>query len=296
MIEPSRIQAPAKINLFLHVTGKRSDGYHTLQSLVSFSNSDSTDTNDIIEIEPAEDFKFSVTGPFAETLKESGAEQENNLVVKAANVLADVTGNPLNIHIRLIKNLPIMAGLGGGSSDAAATIRGLLKAWNLERNTFHLLPHMTRLGADVPMCFSAEACLVQGIGEDLLPAPLMPLIPVVLVNPLQSCSTEKVFAHYMNNPYQEPIVLPSGFSSVFELASFLERQTNDLYGSALRVLPQIEEVMKAITDGNKCIFSQMSGSGATCFGIFETMKEAQKAAKAITKEHPEWWAKATQMG
>ncbi|MCK5374885.1 MAG: 4-(cytidine 5'-diphospho)-2-C-methyl-D-erythritol kinase, partial [Alphaproteobacteria bacterium] len=150
--------APAKINLFLHITGRKSDGYHLLQSLVGFA-----DVGDIIEIEPSDKFLFTIEGPFASALKYSGANGKHNLVIKAAQGLANIANKELNVHIRLTKNLPVASGIGGGSSDAAATLWGLQEYWKLSHDTPYLWPLMTKLGADVPVCLHCQAHLVQGV-------------------------------------------------------------------------------------------------------------------------------------
>jgi 4-diphosphocytidyl-2-C-methyl-D-erythritol kinase len=278
--------APAKINLFLHITGRRSDGYHTLQSLIGFA-----DIGDVINIEPAQHFTFSIEGPFAGPLEREDADYENNLVVKAAQGLANIVDKPLNIHIRLTKNLPIAAGLGGGSSDAAASIWGLQKYWGLSRDTPYLWPLLTRLGADVPVCLRAQPQIMEGIGEALKPAPLMPDIPILLVNPSQSCSTHEVFLRSSSKVYKDNIKAPAGFSTVFEIIHFLQKCDNDLFDSAVSLLPEIRNVMSALEMQKDCLFARMSGSGASCFGLFETMNEAKKAAKIIAKDNPEWWVK-----
>lgn len=286
MTARTSIFAPAKINLFLHLTGRRSDGYHTLQSLVGFA-----DIGDMVEIEPAESFGFSIDGPFAETLKKEGMDGDNNLVVKAAQGLARIVDKPLDIHIRLTKNLPVAAGLGGGSSDAAAVIWGLQEYWSLSRDTPYLWPLMTRLGADVPMCLHCQPQIVEGIGEELKPAPLMQEIPILLVNPMQSCSTADVYLRSASKVYKDKINAPAGFSSIFEMVAFLRKCDNDLFDSAVSLLPEIRNVMAALETQKDCLFARMSGSGASCFGLFETMREAQKAAKIISKDNPDWWVK-----
>ncbi len=278
--------APAKINLFLHLTGRRNNGYHTLQNLIGFA-----DVGDIVEIEPAQNFMFSVEGPFADALKKDGAHSDKNLVVKAAYGLAEIVDKPLDVHIRLHKNLPIASGLGGGSSDAAATIWGLQEYWGLSRDTPYLWPLLTRLGADVPVCLHCQPQLAEGIGEELSPAPLMPEVPVLLVNPLQSCSTAEVFLRSSGKVYKDSIVPPPGFSSVYEIVAFLNTCDNDLFDSAATLLPEIKNIIAALETQKECLFARMSGSGASCFGFFETMNEAQKAGKIIAGDNPDWWVK-----
>ncbi|MFP4098046.1 MAG: 4-(cytidine 5'-diphospho)-2-C-methyl-D-erythritol kinase [Alphaproteobacteria bacterium] len=278
--------APAKINLFLHITGRRHDGYHTLHSLVAFA-----DCGDIIDIEPAAQFGFSVHGPFAPVLEGvgAGAGGDGNIVIKAAKELAQIVGKPLDLHIRLTKNLPVAAGLGGGSCDAAATLWGLQDYWGLNHNTPYLLPLMTRLGADVAMCLRCQPQIVRGIGEELYPAPLMPEIPIVLVNPLRPCLTQDVFLQSTNRAYREDVFVPAGFSNALELAAFLQNQHNDLYDGALALVPEINSVMSALEAHKECLLARMCGSGASCFGLFETIKDAKKVAKIISKNNPGWW-------
>ena len=278
--------APAKINLFLHLTGRRNDGYHTLQSLIAFA-----DIGDVIDIEPADHFDFSIEGPFAQNLEREDAHLDNNLVVKAAQGLAEIVDRELDVHIRLTKNLPVAAGLGGGSTDAAASIWGLQKYWSLSRDTPYLWPLLTKLGADVPMCLRASAQIVEGIGEELREAPLMPEVPILLVNPLHTCSTQDVFLRSSSKVYKNNIDVPAGFSSVFEIINFLQSCDNDLYDSAITLLPEIKNVMAALETQKECLFARMSGSGASCFGLFENMSEAKKSAKIIAKDNPDWWVK-----
>ena len=279
-----RVFAPAKLNLFLHLTGCRSDGYHTLQSLIGFA-----DIGDVVEIEPANSFFFSIEGPFAEVLEKEGMYSDDNLVCQAAQGLSQIVEKNLDIHIRLTKNLPVASGLGGGSSDAAAVIWGLQEYWSLSRDTPYLWPLMTKLGADVPMCLHCQPQLVSGIGDELGPVTFMPEIPILLVNPLQSCQTADVFLRSASKAYKDAIDVPAGFSSVFELAAFLQKCENDLYDGAVSLLPEISNVMSALETQNDCLFASMSGSGATCFGLFETMREAEKVAKIIANDNPDWW-------
>ncbi len=280
-----RVFAPAKINLFLHITGRRNDGYHMLQSLIGFA-----DVGDVISIEPAYDFAFSIEGLFAKHLENENIDE--NLVVKAAKGLARIVDRPLDFRISLMKNLPVCAGLGGGSADAAATIWGLQEYWRLNRDAPYLWSLLMDLGADVPVCLRCKPQIVEGIGEELKPAPLMPEIPVLLVNPLYFCHTRDVFDCNCNKVYREYIDIPAGFSSVFEMVAFLQNCENGLFDSAVSVLPEIKNVIAALEAQKDCLFAQMSGSGASCFGIFETINEAEKAAKIIAKNHPEWWVKA----
>ncbi len=280
--------APAKINLFLHLTRKMQNGYHALQSLISFA-----DIGDLIEIEPADQFSLSIKGPFASYFKEQehhSAVGSSNLVVKAARALAQNADKPLNVKITLTKNLPLAAGIGGGSSDAAATLWGLQQLWGLDRNAPYLLPLMTKLGADVPVCMHCQPTLVEGIGEKLLQAPNMPEIPILIVNPLVSCPTAEIFMNH-HGLFKDKITLPDNFATVFELVDFLRTTQNDLYAPAAQLVPEIGNVLNALDADTQCLLSRMTGSGASSFALFETIESAHNAQKIIQDENPDWWAK-----
>lgn len=282
------IFAPAKINLFLHITNRLSNGYHTLDSLVAFA-----DIGDIINIESAPSFSFHTKGPFADQFKNtesSGFLDSENLIVKAARFLSQTVDHPLNVKITLTKNLPLSAGLGGGSSDAAATIWGLQELWGLKHNTDYITPLMTKIGADVPVCFNCRPTIMRGIGDVLLPAPYMPEIPILIINPLVSCATQDVFLHH-NGVLKKNISLPNNFECVFELIKTLNIVENDLFEPALKLIPEIENVINALNMQEHCLFSRMSGSGASCFGLFETIEHAENAADKIRNDNPDWWIK-----
>ncbi len=282
------IFAPAKVNLFLHITDRLSNGYHMLDSLVAFA-----DIGDSIQIEPAESFSFHTKGPFAnqfKTTENSGFLDSENLIVKAARFLSQTTDKPLNVKITLNKNLPLSSGIGGGSSDAAATIWGLQELWGLEHSEDYVMPIMTKLGADVPVCFHCRPTIMRGIGDVLLPAPDMPEIPILLVNPLVSCVTQNVFLHY-DGSFKKNIDLPNRFNCVHELIKTLNMTENDLFDPAITIIPEIKNVINALNAQDSCLFSRMSGSGASCFGLFESIEHAEKAANKIITENPDWWVK-----
>ena len=285
-----RVFAPAKINLFLHLTGVQQNGYHTLQSLIGF-----VDIGDNIEITPHDHFDFSINGPFAKDfnateLKASNTDNDN-LVVKAARRLSQIEGANLKIKINLEKNLPLASGLGGGSSDAAAAIWGLQELWGLDRKAKYLLPLMAKLGADVPACLNCQPCVIEGFGEELLPAPSMQETPILIVNPLLPCPTADIFKRN-TTPFKEKITLPDSFATIFELLAFLRTTSNDLHTAAVYLLPEISNVISALETQSECLIARMSGSGASCFGLFETIEEAQKAAKVVSEENPDWWVKS----
>jgi 4-diphosphocytidyl-2-C-methyl-D-erythritol kinase len=283
------IFAPAKINLYLHVTGRLDNGYHTLDSLIAFA-----DIGDSVEIEPAADFQFRVRGPYCKefTAKELDASpNSSNIAVQAAWTLARAAQKTLNTRITLTKNLPLASGMGGGSSDAAAVIWGLCEWWNLPRSAPYLTGLMARLGADVPVCFPCKPARVRGIGDVLDPAPVMGETPVLLINPGVPCPTANVFGQF-DGAYKEPQAIPASLENFKDLVSFLKTHDNDLQVPAMRTAPEIKIVLENLQKQKNCGFARMTGSGATCFGLFETELAAQKAAKAIVAEHPRWWVKA----
>lgn len=277
--------APAKINLFLHITGKRPDGYHCLESLISFA-----DIGDEVTLEAADDFILRIDGPFAGQLPETS----DNLISDAFKRLSAETGHPLNVAVTLTKNLPIGAGIGGGSADAAAAIRLLLKHWNIFVNEEVLNPFLLSIGADVPVCFANQTSFVSGIGEVVEPMGLIEPIPALIVNPGSFLSTPEVFKQGVAQ-YSHPIkyIVPT---SKDELMAFLKAQHNDLEVPAIACLPVINEVLRKIQEQQGCEFARMSGSGATCFGLFETKEQADLAGKEIRKQHPEWWVQSCFIG
>lgn len=275
--------APAKINLFLHILGKRKDGYHKLESLVAFA-----DAGDIIEIEEADSFSFEIRGSFSRNFEnQSGYIDDDNLVVRAARMLSQIVDKPLNLNIRLVKNLPLSSGLGGGSSDAAACVWALQQFWNLPKHEAYLDPLLLKLGADVPVCYRCQPSIMRGIGEDLSPAPDMPEIPILIINPNQPCCTAHVFSHH-NKAYKNPTAFPKRFSDAFDLVDFLNSTSNDLHQPALQVVPEIENVLRNLNGHDGMLFNRMSGSGASCFGLFETHKQCERAADEIKSDNPDW--------
>lgn len=287
------IFAPAKINLYLHVTGRLDNGYHTLDSLVGF-----TDIGDQIEIEPATDFEFRVQGPYSGAFgpKELDASpSSSNLVVQAAWALAQATQKVPNIRATLTKNLPVASGLGGGSSDAAALIWGLLEWWDIPGQASFLPGLMARLGADVPVCLSCKPSRVRGIGDVLDPAPAMNEIPVVLVHPARPCITANVFTAF-GGKFKEPQTMPESLEDFDELVAFLKDQSNDLYEPACEIVPEIRNAINALNAQKHCALARLSGSGSTCFGLFPDENAAQQAASTIAGENPDWWVKAGWLG
>lgn len=259
--------APAKINLTLHVTGQREDGYHLLDSLVAFA-----DVGDRLWLTPGDAMALKVTGPFAEGVPTDA----RNLAWRAAEQ-AGWTG-----RIDLEKNLPHGAGLGGGSSDAAAVLRALDTAADAD------------LGADVPVCHVGRASIMSGIGEQVQPLP-RPLPPVfaILVNPGVPLPTPTVFAALAtkDNPAMD-VALPVWRSGA-ELIDWLADQRNDLEPPAIRLAPGIGTVLEVLRSLPQCRLARMSGSGSTCFALCVSLDDAQAAAQAIASQRPDWWCVAT---
>jgi len=271
---PLRVRAPAKINLTLHVTGRRDDGYHLLDSLVIFA-----DLGDRLILDPGP-LALAVTGPEARGVP-TGPE---NLVLRAA-ALAGVTRGRLRLH----KILPAQAGIGGGSSDAAATLCLLADP----------LPPpeaLLALGADVPVCLAPGPTRMRDVGADLTPAPPLPECALVLVNPRRSVPTGAVFSALdgrANSPLPD---LPDSWLSLDHLIAWLSRTRNDLEPAALGLAPEIATALAALGAQDTCLFARMSGSGATCFGVFPDQTAARAAAAAITRSHADWWCHATRPG
>ncbi len=250
-----KILAPAKINLYLHVTGKRPDGYHLLDSLMV-----STKLYDVIEVFPANTLELEVTGDFAN----ASGENNDNIVIKAANALALAANIKPAAKIKLQKNIPVGAGLGGGSADAAATLKLLNEFWDIGYSLDKLSAIGLSLGADVPFCVYNQAAIVSGIGEVIKPVSISPL-HVLLVNPNQHLSTKDVFTHKPINFSKEAGEIPSEAKAFID---FLKSCKNDLEANAAELVPQIAYVFSVIEKQRGCLFSRMSGSGATCFGLF----------------------------
>lgn len=278
------VAAPAKINLALHVTGRRADGYHLIVSLTVF-----TRFGDRIEIAPAETDRFSVTGRYAAAVPTDGA----NLVLKARDALRAhlYPRRAPPVSITLEKNLPVASGVGGGSSDAAAALRGLARLWEAAVGEDELARIGGSLGADLAMCLAARPLLARGIGDELTALADFPALGLVLVNPGVAVSTPQVFAALTNRENDPPPPLPTQID-FHSLRGWLEATRNDLQKPAKELAPQIGAALEAL-DRADSGFSRMSGSGATCFGLFETGNVAKRAAAAIRARHPDWFVAAT---
>jgi 4-diphosphocytidyl-2-C-methyl-D-erythritol kinase len=273
-------RAPAKINLALHVLGRRLDGYHELDSIVAFAG-----VADRLAFAAAEDWRLDIVGPFASGL----VGGDGNLVHKAAQAFAEAfPAESQTYHVTLEKNLPVASGIGAGSADAAACLRALSSlAGGVDGE--RLWAVAAGLGADVPVCLLSQACRMRGAGERIDILETMQPLPAVLVNPRQEVATAEVFARLALEPGDTAF---AGLAEGEDLASY----RNDLTESASTVAPVVEAVLEALQSTADIHFARMSGSGATCFGIFSTSDEAQAAALEIMSNHPDWWVMPTMIG
>jgi 4-diphosphocytidyl-2-C-methyl-D-erythritol kinase len=281
-----RETARAKVNLTLHVKGKRSDGYHELESLVAFA-----DVCDELAFTPGPEDGLSLEGPFA------GLVDGENLVLKAKRAVASWLGVPISGYFRLAKNIPVAAGLGGGSSDAAAAIRALFRNYDSVSNAKTFIKQSAAIGADVPVCLQNSAGWMCGLGERVTPVSGLAALPALLVNPRIKLSTASVFKTLNAKPLQAQVTGPPpsfpGWKSPLEAAAWLKEGRNDLEAPAIALEPAVERVLDTLQRLDGCLFSRLSGSGPTCFGIFLSQDSVARAAREIKRSHPGWWVQAT---
>ena len=278
--QPFSSDAPAKLNLYLHVTGRRDDSYHELDSLIAFAA-----PFDRVSAAPAKDFSLHLSGPFAPDLNSAGGQ---NLVEKAARCLAELADINPAARITLVKQLPIAAGIGGGSSDAAAAIRVLTSLWRLNIDSNALQALALSLGSDVPMCLHGRTCFAGGVGEKLDAAPALPDCALVLAHPGVSVATPDVF-RARRGAYSAPARFTDAPKDVGGLAELLASRRNDLEAPAKALAPVIDDVLHALGELPGCRFARMSGSGATCFALFGDAGEAVVAADILRAQHGDWW-------
>jgi 4-diphosphocytidyl-2-C-methyl-D-erythritol kinase len=271
------VLAPAKVNLFLHVTGRRSDNYHTLQSHIMFTN-----IGDLLTIESYDDYNLEIQGRFSKDL-----DSTDNLVTLAAHRFCKLINEKPNLKVTLEKIIPLGAGLGGGSSDAAAIIKGLIEFFNVDIASIELNRLLEGLGADIPACFYGQSCFVEGIGEKILPA-ATPSLHAVLIYPNLHCDTESVFKNFNQN-FSDKIQIEKNFSDTESLISFLKSQKNDLTESAISVFSDIKKCLTILEEEKNIQFARMTGSGSSCFGVVENLENAEIIARKIHNKNPDWW-------
>jgi len=279
------IAAAAKVNLYLHVTGRRDDGYHELDSLIAFAA-----VHDTLLLTPSPRIELVVGGPNAGALEPAG----DNLVLTAARRLAERSGTKAGARIELVKRLPVAAGIGGGSADAAAALHGLRRLWDIDLADNDWQSLALGLGADVPVCFHGRAAFVGGIGERIDPAPHLPAVPMVLVNPGVAVPTPAVFAR-RTGPFTPAARFAATAATADELADLLAARGNDLFAPACGLAPVIGEAVERLQSAPGCLLARMSGSGATCFGLFAAADAADAAAASLRAQRPGWWAAATDL-
>ena len=278
--------APAKINLFLHVGEKRDDGFHELESLVVFA-----EAGDALSFAPSGALTLTLDGPFAAGLQADG----DNLVLRAARALATRAGRGAAAAIALTKNLPIASGIGGGSADAAATLRGLVRLWGLDVAWPELREIAAKLGSDVPVCVESRAAWMEGRGERITPAGSLPAMAMVLVNPGVFVSTADVFRTLSERRGTGAVDHSARLHTRSDVIALLKATNNDLEAPARAIAPVIADVLDELSRMPGVQFCRMSGSGASCFALFEDDSVAEMAAIALSHSHPNWWVQATRI-
>lgn len=277
------VPAPAKLNLYLHVTGRRDDGYHLLDSLIAFAG-----VHDVVSVSPADGLALDVAGPFAAALPAT----DDNLVLGAARALQDAAGVTDGARIRLQKFLPVASGIGGGSADAAATLAALSRLWGVDPKAAGLDAVALALGADVPVCVKGYAAFVGGIGEDIVRAPALPAAWLVLVNPGKALSTAEVFGARQGG-FGASARFDDSPATAQVLAEILATRGNELTEAAVGLAPAIGDALTALEAADGALLARMSGAGATCFGLFAEAGAAAGAAALIGRDHGDWWVRAT---
>jgi len=272
--------APAKINLYLHVIGKRKDGYHLLDSLIGFA-----DLHDKLEVVPADTITVAVEGPFAPSLS-----ADDNSVIKAARALQALSKVTAGAAITLHKNLPVGAGIGGGSADAAAVLRLLMRFWKIKPSPKEIHTLALSLGADVPACMRSSSLYMSGIGEVIEPGPVLSDLWIVLVHPAKPLLSAQVFKDRAG-AFSQATSHPHAFLEPQAAINFLQKTRNDLQSTAAKLVPEIGDVLDALSAEKECMLARMSGSGSACFGVFSNQQQADKMQLQLSARHPGWWIK-----
>ncbi len=276
--------ANAKINLSLEVRGREESGYHQLESLVVFAS-----VADRVICKEADTLGLEISGPFASQL----ANEDNNLILKAARAFAGALGRDPTVRFELEKNLPIASGIGGGSADAAAALRAMMRLWGDPPGSIEGIA--LQLGADIPVCMRKRPSFMTGVGENLRTIRRFPEIHAVLANPGVSVSTADVFRRLQAGPVEGPERLPllPGVETLDRLVIWLEENGNDLEAPAKAIEPVIKTVINELQETDGCRLARMSGSGATCFALYDNPFDSSEAAAALKKKHNSWWVTAT---
>jgi len=270
--------APAKVNLTLRVVSRRADGYHELESLVAFA-----DLADVVTFDPDAPPDIEVTGPFAAATGPAG----ENLVLEAARLMRLDRG-----RFTLEKNIPVAAGLGGGSADAAAALRLIARERSIDTDNPRIRDAARQCGADVPACLVPKARIMRGIGDVLSPPVTVPALPVLLINPGVELATRDVFAAFDETTGSSRSIadVPTGLAGFLD---WLKHYDNDLTRAATSRVPMIADILRALKAQPGCQLARMSGSGATCFGVFGSADQVRLAAERLQSQRPEWWVAAT---
>jgi 4-diphosphocytidyl-2-C-methyl-D-erythritol kinase len=273
-----RERAPAKVNLTLRVVRRRDDGYHELESLVGFA-----ELADVVAFDPDAPPDISVSGPFAAATGPAGA----NLVLKAARLMRLDRG-----QFTLEKNIPVAAGLGGGSADAAAALRLIAYERSTDAENPRIRDAARQCGADVLVCLIPQACIMRGVGDVVSPPVTVPVLPALLVNPRVELPTRDVFAEFSKADCSKRAIgdVPADRDA---LIAWLKQFGNDLTRAAATLVPTIDEILKVLAALPGCLLARMSGSGPTCVGIFSSVSDADIAAQRLASTYPNWWVCST---
>lgn len=289
------IPALAKINLHLHITGRIENGHHSLDSLVAF-----TELSDHIHLSENFTYALRIQGdPDITSALTENCPDDQNLITRAMHLLAARAHHAPDVLIHLEKHIPLGGGLGGGSSDAAAVLHGLNCLWELHLPLTDLQAIAAQMGSDIAACLNApKAVIMRDTGNTLLPPPKMPELYIVLVNPRTPCPTPLVYKTYaaMDHSFSAPVLFPNSFADSLSLCSFLKTQTrNDLTEAAMIVNPDIRRVLQELKGLPDSLLTRLSGSGSTCYVLFETEDKAIKNQEFLLHRHPDWWIKTTRI-